>query len=106
MYSDNKVKWENHLEMDSYLAKHAHISADCRLSPDEELETIYQCKQGTPRIKNRLEYLKVALAFARGDTSQPEVLMKVDQPRIPGQPWMKLCSLSKDYLESYATHIT
>jgi len=34
------------------------------------------------------------------------ILLLSEQPRLAGQPWMKLCSFSKEYLDSYATHIT
>lgn len=116
MYSENRVKWENHIEMDRYLNKLPHVSASCKLTPEEELDVLYHCKRGTPRIKNRLEFLKVALQLksqaesplspSSSFLSSPNVTIKVDQPRVPGQPWMKLCSLSLEYLEKYGTHLT
>ena len=30
LYSDNKTPWEMHIELDRYLGKLAHVSAECR----------------------------------------------------------------------------
>ena len=50
--------------------------------------------------------MKVALALSRGESTVDNVTIKADQPRLAGQPWMKLCSYSKEYLDTYATHLT
>ena len=57
--SSNKVKWEQHREMDRYLAKLGHVTASCRLTYEEELDALHLSKQATPIIKSRLAYLKV-----------------------------------------------
>jgi len=54
LFSDNRYKWEVHEEMDSYLAKTQHVSGNCVLTAEEELDILYACKKGTPRIRNRL----------------------------------------------------
>lgn len=59
--SSNKVKWEQHREMDRYLAKLGHVTASCRLTYEEELDALHLSKQATPIIKSRLAYLKVSI---------------------------------------------
>ena len=57
LFSDNEITWETHTECDQYLSKLPQVSADCRLTEDEELDILSLSKQGTPRIKNRLRLL-------------------------------------------------
>ena len=100
MYSDNKGKWEVHVEMDKYLAKLQHVSTDCRLNIDEEIDILYHCKSGTSRIKNRLDYLNALKA------GQANVELKPAAQRWGGQPWMKLRGLTSDYIDSNGSKIT
>ena len=119
-YSDNKTPWEAHREMASYLAKLPHVSSACRLSDSEEIAILRLCRQATPLLKNRLDFLiasEAASGFARrgghesaallSDASSGEGTSVVDlkgpAPRWGGQPWRKLCSASLHYLNAYAT---
>jgi len=96
----NKVAWENHLEMDRYLAKLRHVSAACRLSYLEELDVLHLCKQGTPLIKNRLAYLKAAR------DSGIDVKLATESPRWGGQPWLKLNLQTLDYITQNGTKLS
>ena len=113
MYSENRCGWETHVEMDSYLAKLPHVSADCRLSAEDELNLVRRCSTGTGRIKNRLEYMKqtcpnTAVISRAEETSGTfvEVNFKGIVPKWGGQPWMKLCKASQEYLDSYGSQLT
>lgn len=100
MHSKNKFKWEVHEEMERYLMKTGHVSADCTLTSDEELDVLYHtgCK-GTPLIKDRLDFLK---GVSEGNDT---VTLKGRPCRVPGQPWLKLTSMSREYLEKYGRNV-
>ena len=100
LYSKNKCKWEVHQEMDRYLAKLNHVSASCRITLEEEIDLLHQCKQATTRIKNRLDYLQALNNNIDIVTLQPE------QPKIAGQPWIKLITYTLQYLDMNGTQIS
>jgi hypothetical protein len=76
--------WEATDEMDRYLLKLPHVSADCRLGREEELDVLRRCKRGTPRIKNRLRMLSAPAGTAT-------VALSAGVERSGGQPWLRLC---------------
>mmetsp|Transcript_2150 Transcript_2150/g.2909 ORF Transcript_2150/g.2909 Transcript_2150/m.2909 type:complete len:4480 (+) Transcript_2150:77-13516(+) len=92
-FSDNKVPWEVHQEMNRYLAKLPHVSTTCRLSDDEEISVLRLCKQGSPVLRNRLDFLLV-------NRSSGVVTLKGPSPRWGGQPWRHLNSLNIHHLNS------
>ena len=96
----NKLKWEQHKEVDRYMAKLAHVAAACRLTYEEELDALHLSKQGTPLIKNRLAYLKAA------KEGKLDVRLKTESPRWGGQPWLKLNIQTLDYLTQHGTKIS
>ena len=57
VYSSNKPKWDIHSQVDLYLSKLSRVSAACRLSPEEELLCIHQCKQ--VREEKRRERMRI-----------------------------------------------
>ena len=118
LFSDNEISWETHLECDRYLSKLPQISADCRLTEDEELDVLSLSKQGTPRIKNRLRLLAARRKVLQGGSSggsfiddnvsvgaggageKDVVTVEGGNPRVGGQPWWKLGSYSGQHVES------
>jgi hypothetical protein len=100
LHSDNEQPWQTHVELDQYLAKLAHVSAQCRLAHEDELTVLYHCKVATPALKYRLECLRAAASGA------PRVLLQPKAPRPGGQPWFKLQQLSMRYIEQYGTNVS
>lgn len=54
LYSDNKAPWETKYDLEAYLHKLPHISADCKLPSADLLTVMFKSKSGTPRIKNQM----------------------------------------------------
>ena len=100
-YSPNTTCWEVHTEMDRYLATLEHVAAPCKLFSSEEMDILLACKQATGRIKNRLQYLKT-LHSAAGSSVQ----LRPDTLKVGGQPWLKLCMLTPEYLDNYGQRVT
>jgi thiol-disulfide isomerase/thioredoxin len=110
LFSDNEIQWETHVECDQYLLKIENVSADCRLTEDEELDVLSLSKQGTPRIKNRLRLLagkkrnKMMTANSemnyetKGD-DENNIVVEGGNPRVGGQPWWKLGTYSANHVE-------
>lgn len=95
-YSDNEAPWTLGGELYDYLTTSDHVSAKCRLSIEEEKEALAKCHQQSPLLLLRKEFC---------DHVQPNTTtnfdFKLTRSRVGGQPWMKLCLYSKEYL---ATH--
>jgi hypothetical protein len=100
LHSDNEQPWQTHVELDQYLAKLPHVSAQCRLALEDELALLYHCKVATPALKYRLECLRAEAAGAA------TVLLQPKAPRAGGQPWFKLQQLSMRYIEQYGVSLT
>eukprot|EP01062_Namystynia_karyoxenos_P039074 TRINITY_DN2841_c0_g1_i1.p1 TRINITY_DN2841_c0_g1~~TRINITY_DN2841_c0_g1_i1.p1 ORF type:complete len:4290 (+),score=1351.18 TRINITY_DN2841_c0_g1_i1:81-12872(+) len=97
LYAPVRPRWELHAEMDRYLRVLPHVSSACTLSHGEELELIRRCSEGTPAIKNRLAYLTKALG--REAEQQPPPAL------VPGQPWLKLFLMGRDFIESHCSRL-
>lgn len=100
LFSENKIEWKVQNEMAGYLDKLAHVSADCILSPAEELDVLMNCQRNFPELANRLIYLNAAIA-KDADSSKPlDVQLTVPPERLAGQPWLKLSSYSREYMDA------
>jgi hypothetical protein len=101
LYSDNKVSWKVNEEMAAYLDSLSHVSADCSLSRDEERNVLANCQRGAAILSNRLVAIERRLQPGKdhGKLTAPPA-------RLPGQPWLKLASLSREYLEAHGQPTT
>ena len=85
MRSDYNAPWKIHKEFDSYLKKIQHVSSDCTLTVEEELDLIHRCPSGSARVRNRRAVLL---------ESMKEVFEPVEQVgefvRYGGEIWHKL----------------
>ncbi len=65
VYSANRPKWDVHEQMNLYISKTSRVSAACRLTPDEELLCIHQCKQVSEacRLMVQIYYLSFFTAL-------------------------------------------
>lgn len=100
LYSDNKIEWKVQNEMAGYLDKLAHVSADCVLTPEEELDILTNCQRNLPELGNRLIYLTAAMDYAKDNTKPSSVVLPVPPERLAGQPWLKSSSYSREYMDS------
>jgi hypothetical protein len=98
LYSENKVSWKVNEEMAAYLDNISHVSADCTLTADEERNILANCQRATAILSNRL----TALETHRGK----EAKWQCPPARLPGQPWLKLASFSREYLEAHGQPTT
>ncbi|KAI9922344.1 hypothetical protein PsorP6_002602 [Peronosclerospora sorghi] len=93
---DNKTPWKLNEELYDYLTTSKHVDASCRLNVEEEKEALMRCHQHSPLLLLRKEFC---------DDVQPQSATKMDlkltQSRIGGQPWLKLCLYSKEYLAAF-----
>jgi hypothetical protein len=82
---------EIHHECDRYLNVRDHVSAACRLTPQEEMNLLKLCQSATARVRNRL-----SVYTSRGGKAE----IKGEAPRVGGRPWTKLMSLDPSYIMS------
>ncbi|KAH3756032.1 nxn protein [Pelomyxa schiedti] len=109
MHSDNRVPWEVHQEMDKYLSKLDHVSSGCKIIPEEEIDLMLHCKQATARLRNRLEFLTAMLRHrnsADPSALPPTVTLKPEPPKVGGQPWLKMSTLTPMYLDHHGQRLT
>lgn len=110
-HSENKFGWELHQELDEYLHKLPHVSAACRLSLEEELDALRQCRRATPRIRTQLATFKAvdsALIHHNADPAAVQaaiqklqsVELEQQEPRWGGAPWNRMLQTPLPYLES------
>jgi hypothetical protein len=99
-YSPEKVQsfWEMHEQLEAYLALLPHVSAGCRLTPEEELDALCLCKRAAPHIKNRLPFLRALRAGPRAGSGElfAAVEQKGPQPRVAGRPWNMVSVMSPE----------
>ena len=99
-YSPEKVQafWEMHEQLEAYLELLPHVSAECRLTPEEELDALCLCKRAAPHIKNRLPFLRALRAGPRAGSGElfAAVEQKGPQPRVAGRPWNMVSVLSPE----------
>ncbi|CUG89319.1 zinc finger protein, putative [Bodo saltans] len=101
MYSDNKLQWPLHTELESYLAKARHVSANCRLQRDELLDLMKRCGRAPPLLKSQLQLWVPFLQRARNNNDESTTTAPIrvtTQPHLlrMGQPWDKLLTMSFD----------
>jgi hypothetical protein len=106
LFSDNKIEWKVQNEMAGYLDKLAHVSADCILTPQEEMDVLLNCQRNLPELTNRLNYLTAAVAHSSDSSKPNRVSLTVPPERLGGQPWLKLSSLSREYMDTQGQNIT
>jgi len=97
MFAKNHIRapWEVHLEYDRYLSKLPRVSADCRLTKEEELKILKMTSSGTPLIKNRMTTLTTP--------EMRSVELRCPAPRVGGAPWNKVQSQSLEYYDAHGT---
>jgi hypothetical protein len=108
-HSTNKTPWEVHPEFEMYLQKLPHVSADCRLSHEDEAQLLKLCKSSTPRLKNHLAFLASYADESidkRGGGAPKNMILKPEPMRWGGQPWNRLCTTSPEYLEVKSSVVT
>jgi hypothetical protein len=97
MYSDNKLAWPLHVELESYLEKSRHVSANCRLQREELFDLMKRCGRAPPLLKSQLQLWVPFLKHERRRSKEPSLVVRAaTQPHLlrMGQPWDKLLTMS------------
>jgi len=95
MYAADHIHspWEVHAEMHGYLSKLPRVSANCRLTQDEELKVCKLSSSGTVLIKMRLATLLAKPLHP--------IELKGPTPRVGGAPWNKVQSQTLTYYDHH-----
>ncbi|KAG2527068.1 hypothetical protein JM18_003170 [Phytophthora kernoviae] len=100
-YSENKAPWKLSGELHDYLTTSGHVDASCKLTLEEETEALAHCHQRSPLLLLRKEFC---------DNVGVDGVTKIDfmlaRSRVGGQPWMKLCLYSKNYLGAHSKKLS
>ncbi|TDH74318.1 hypothetical protein CCR75_003035 [Bremia lactucae] len=101
IYSDNKAPWTLSRELHDYLTTRNHVDAFGKLTLEEEEEALAQCQLQSPLLLLRKKFC------GHVNTNVDTVVeFKLPRPRIGGQPWKKLCLLSKRHLFTYGKKLS